>query len=136
MSTITVSALIKASIEKVWLYYTSPNHIVKWNFSSEDWICPSAENDVTVGSTFKIRMEAKDGSRGFDFTGKYTAVIKNKLINYVMSDGRKVNVRFIPEKEKVKLEITFEAENTYSLEHQRSGWQAILNRFKEYVEGN
>ena len=133
---ITIETTINAPVEKVWKFWTLPEHITKWNSASDDWHTPKAENDLRVGGKFAARMEAKDGSFGFDFGGVYDAVKTNELIEYTLGDGRKVAVHFTPNGNETKLSETFEAENTNSIEMQRSGWQAILNNFKKYVEAN
>ncbi len=134
---ITVETIVNASIEKVWEYWNEPEHITKWAFASDDWCAPRAENDVRTGGTFLTRMESKDGKEGFDFGGTYTNVIPNEKIEYSMGEGgRKVYVDFIPVVGSVKILETFEAENENSLEMQKSGWQAILENFKKYIEGD
>jgi uncharacterized protein YndB with AHSA1/START domain len=133
---ITVQNTVNAPIEKVWEYWTSPSHITKWNFASEDWHSPSAENDLRTGGKFTARMEAKDGSVGFDFAGVYNEVRQHELIKYTMGDGRKVTVGFTNLDDKTKIIETFEAENTNSVELQTTGWQTILDNFKNYVESN
>jgi len=133
--TITVQAVINAPVEQVWKLYTEPEHVMKWNNASNDWHTPRAENDLKVGGKFLYRMEAKDGSSGFDFDGTYEQVVANELIVYSISDGRKVEVTFTKDDiERTKMDITFEAESTNPIEMQRDGWQAILNNFKIYVE--
>ena len=133
--TITVQAVINAPLEQVWKLYTEPEHVMKWNNASNDWHTPRAENDLKVGGKFLYRMEAKDGSSGFDFDGTYEQVIANELIVYSISDGRKVDVTFTKDdNERTKMDTTFEAESTNPIEMQRDGWQAILNNFKIYVE--
>ncbi len=134
--TITVQALIHAPVEKVWKLYTEPRHITKWNNASDDWHTPRAENNVKVGGKFLFRMEAKDKSAGFDFSGMYDEVQKHKVIAYTMGDGRKAKVMFNETSGKTDVKITFDAEATNPIELQRNGWQAILNNFKEYVESN
>lgn len=131
---ITVETEIDASIDKVWDYWILPEHIVNWNFASDEWCCPAAANDLKPGGEFVWRMEAKDGSMGFDFTGTYLQIDKEELITYTMTDGRKVEIHFIDEGNKTKLIESFEAEGTNSDELQRAGWQEILNNFKKYVE--
>lgn len=131
---ITVEATIKAPVQKVWNYWSAPKHIVQWNNASDDWHTPRAENDLRTGGKFFSRMEAKDGSSGFDFSGVYDQVKKHELIAYSISDGRKVSVTFSGDKNKTKITETFEAENTHSIELQKTGWQAILDNFKKYVE--
>lgn len=133
---ITVTAVINAPVEKVWEKWTNPNDICKWNNASEDWHTSRAENDLRVGGKFLSRMEAKDGSVGFDFNGVYEQVIINELIEYSMEDGRKVKISFSSENGRTKVVETFDAENTNSVELQRSGWQSILDNFKKYTESN
>lgn len=131
---IQVSTLIHAPIEKVWEYYTSPEHITKWAFASDDWEAPHAENDVRVGGKFLTRMSSKDQKEGFDFTGVYTQVEELELLEYKMDDGRKVSVRFIPKENSVEVVTIFEMEHENSRELQQGGWQAILENFKKHVE--
>ncbi|MFZ5425126.1 MAG: SRPBCC family protein [Patescibacteria group bacterium] len=136
---ITIQVNIDSAIEKVWEFYTQPEHIVKWNNASEDWHTPHAENDLRVGGRFLSRMEAKDGSAGFDFEGTYDAVETYAQLAYTMDDGRQVSVDFISDSEgsenaETKVIVTFDPESTNSLDMQREGWQAILNNFKKYVE--
>jgi uncharacterized protein YndB with AHSA1/START domain len=133
--TITVQAAFNAPVEQVWKLYTEPEHVMKWNNASNDWYTPRAENDLKVRGKFLYRMEAKDGSSGFDFDGTYEQVIANELIVYSISDGRKVEVTFTKDDNaRTKMATTFEAENSNPIEMQRDGWQAILNNFKIYVE--
>jgi uncharacterized protein YndB with AHSA1/START domain len=131
---ITIEATIYASVEKVWDFWTNPDHIIKWNNASADWHTPRAENDLRVGGRFLSRMEARDGSSGFDFTGTYTKVEPYKQIDYTMDDGRKVQASFISLGNVIMVKETFEAEETNPSEMQRNGWQAILDNFKKYVE--
>lgn len=133
---IKVQALISADLPKVWACYTDPRHITKWNFASDDWQCPKAANDLRAGGKFSARMEAKDGSAGFDFEGIYDEVIHEKKISYTMGDGRAVTVIFDGSNGKTEVEVTFDAENQNSDELQKGGWQAILDNFKKYTEGN
>lgn len=133
---ITIDADISADTKKVWDYYTKPEHITKWNFASDDWHCPSAENDLRPGGKFKSRMEAKDGSFGFDFEGVYDEVVDNKKIAYTMPDSRKVITNFENLGNKTKVTTIFDAEKENSFEMQRTGWQSILNNFKQYVESH
>lgn len=134
-NSITVETTVNAPLEKAWQYWTEPDHITKWNFASNDWQCPSAQNDPRTGGKFSSRMEAKDGSMGFDFGGVYDLVKIHELIEYTMGDGRKVIVKFIPEGNKTRITETFDAENTHSVEMQRTGWQAIMDNYKKHVEG-
>ncbi len=133
-TTITVESIINAPIEKVWECWTKPEHITQWSFASDDWHTPRAENDLREGGNFNSRMEAKDGSMGFDFAGVYDVVRKNDYIEYTMGDGRKVNITFSSLDDKTKVVESFEAENTNSVEMQKGGWQAILDNFKKYTE--
>ena len=133
---ITVQSTINAPVEKVWNFWSLPEHITQWCAASDDWHAPKAENDLTVGGKFSTRMEAKDGSFGFDFGGVYDEVKKNELIEYTMGDGRKVVVTFAGNGNETKVVETFDAENTHSIEMQQGGWQAILDNFKKYTEAN
>ena len=133
---ITVSVIVNAPLQKVWQFWTLPEHIKQWNFASDDWHTPKAENDLRVGGKFLSRMEAKDGSFGFDFWGVYDEIKENELITYTMGDDRKAKIIFINEGNATKVIETFEAENENSIELQQGGWQAILNNFKKYSEGN
>lgn len=133
---ITVETVVQAPIEKVWEYWTSPEHITKWAFASETWEAPHAENDVTIGGKFKTVMAAKDKSESFDFTGVYTDIKINKLIEYTMDDGRHAKVTFEEISGGVRIIESFEPEKINSEDMQRSGWQAILDNFKKHVEGN
>ena len=136
--TITVQAVVNAPVEQVWKLYTEPEHVMKWNNASNDWHTPRAENDLKVGGKFLYRMEAKDGSSGFDFNGTYKQVKTNELIVYSLTDGRQVEIIFTTKDDdndaRTKIDITFDAESTFPIEMQRDGWQAILNNFKKYVE--
>lgn len=134
--TITVETTVKAPVEKVWQLWSQPEHITKWNSASEDWHTPRAENDLRQGGKFSARMEARDGSIGFDFGGVYDEVKTNEVIAYTIGDGRKVKVTFSPNGKETKVVETFEAESTNPVEMQRGGWQAILDNFKKYAESN
>jgi len=133
---ITVENTINAPIEKVWEYWTKPEHITKWNNASVDWHTLRAENDLRVGGSFVARMEARDGSMGFDFGGVYDDVRNNEYIEYTIGDGRKVKVIFSGNGNTTKVTESFEAEDTNSIEMQKRGWQAILDNFKKYTEAN
>ncbi len=135
MKPITIETIINAPIEKVWGYWTEPEHITKWCQASADWHAPRATNDLKVGGMFVTRMEAKDGSVGFDFGGTYTVVELYKKIEYVMDgeDKRKVSIQFIEENDCVKIIEAFDPETINTPERQQEGWQAILNNFKKYV---
>jgi uncharacterized protein YndB with AHSA1/START domain len=133
-SAITVEATVNAPIEKVWKEWTMPEHIKQWNQASDDWHTPFAENDLRTGGKFSSRMEAKDGSFGFDFGGTYDLVEPFKSISYTMGDGRKVTVNFEAMGNQTKVKETFEPESQNSPEMQRTGWQAIMDSFKKYAE--
>jgi uncharacterized protein YndB with AHSA1/START domain len=135
-TSITVESVIKAPVEKVWKYWSAPEHITKWCSASDDWHTPFSENDLRVGGKFSSRMEAKDGSFGFDFGGVYDDVKENELIEYTLGDGRKVSIWFTANGKETKVVETFEAESTNPIEMQRGGWQAILDNFKKYTEAN
>jgi uncharacterized protein YndB with AHSA1/START domain len=134
MTKIIVKALVNAPVEKVWEMFTDPKHIVQWNNAAEDWHTPSATNDLRVGGKFNNRMEAKDGSAGFDFTGVYDEVVPNSKIAYTMSDGRKVETTFESQGGKTGVTTVFDPENENPPEFQKAGWQAILDNFKKYTE--
>ncbi|MDI1307773.1 MAG: SRPBCC family protein [bacterium] len=131
---ITVETVINAPIETVWDKWTNPDDIVKWNNASDDWQTTRAENDLKVGGKFVSRMEAKDGSMGFDFSGTYDNIKQNELIEYTADDNRKVTVHFSNAADKTKVIEIFEAENENPIAMQQSGWQSILDNFKEYTE--
>ena len=131
---ISIQTIVKSDIKKVWEAWITPADINKWNFASKDWHNPRSVNDLRVGGKFSYRMEAKDGSIGFDFEGKYTNVILYKLIEYIMSDDRSVSISFESVDAGIKVIETFEAEDENSAEMQRQGWQNILNNFASYVE--
>lgn len=131
---ILVSAEINANIIRVWESYTDPIHIINWNFASDDWQCPWAKNDLRVGGKYTARMEAKDGSFGFDFEVIYDEIIEKSKIAYHMLDGRKAVIIFESEKDSTKVSILFDAEKLNPIEMQKQGWQAILNNFKNYTE--
>lgn len=133
---ITIQATITADKKLVWESYTNPKHIIHWNFASDDWHCPSASNDLRVGGSYKARMEAKDGSFGFDFEAIYTEVNEGESFTYVLADEREINVSFTELENQTEVVIIFDAENQNSVELQRNGWQAILNNFKSYTESN
>jgi uncharacterized protein YndB with AHSA1/START domain len=131
---INVEARIKAGREKVWDYYTRPEHITNWNFAIPEWHCPSASNDMRVGGTYKARMEAKDGSFGFDFEAVYKSIEPGKHFTYSLGDTREVNVNMSEEGNDTLVSVTFDAENQNPIEMQKGGWQSILNNFKSYCE--
>jgi uncharacterized protein YndB with AHSA1/START domain len=129
---ISVEAVVTAPMEEVWRAYTSPEEIMKWNAASDDWHTTAAHVDLRVGGTFSSRMEAKDGSAGFDFSGTYTSVVPHKLIEYVFGD-RKAEVSFVEGPGGVTVRVTVDTEGTHSMEQQRQGWQAILDNFSRHV---
>jgi len=131
---ITIKAIVNAPVEKVWNAWSNPEDIMKWNSASDDWHTPKAENDLRTGGKFLSRMEAKDGSWGFDFGGVYDNVEKFKVIEYTMGDGRKVKVNFNSKGNTTEVVETFDPESENSIEMQRSGWQSILDNFKKYTE--
>jgi uncharacterized protein YndB with AHSA1/START domain len=135
-SKITVSVTINAPISKVWEYYKSPEHNIIWNTGHPSWHTPHAEIDLREGGKFLFRMEARDGSAGFDFIGTYTKVVEHELIHFVMEDGREAEVIFRQDSDQVMLTEVFDPENMNSREIQQSGWQGILDNFKNYVENN
>ena len=130
---ITIETLVRAPIDKVWRAYTSPEDIIQWNSASDDWHTTSSSVELRVGGIFSSRMEAKDGSFGFDFAGTYTKIIPNELIEYAFGD-RTASVQFMQTSDGVKVRITFVAETEHSVEEQEQGWQSILNKFASHVE--
>lgn len=134
MELITVTTTVNASVEKVWEVWTSPVHIMHWNNASADWQTTFAENDLQKDGKFSSRMEAKDGSFGFDFGGVYDKVKQHEQIAYTMGDGRKVNTSFAADNGNTKVTTVFEAESQNPVEMQQSGWQNIMDNFKNYVE--
>lgn len=130
---ITIKISISEGIDKVWEYWTNPDHIVNWNFATDKWSCPKAENDLKANGRFSWRMEAKDGSMGFDFSGTYIRIAKNELIEKELDDNRKVRIRFVENDGNTEVIETFEPDEN-NPEFQRQGWQAILDNFKKYVE--
>ncbi len=131
---ITVETIVNAPAEKVWQYWSQPQHITQWCQASDDWHAPDAENDLWVGGKFKTTMAAKDGSFSFDFAGIYDTVTPMQVIAYVIADGRKVRVEFAGDGAETTVTETFDPEEVNSRELQQGGWQAILNNFKRYVE--
>ena len=135
MGKLTISTEINKPVDQVWEAYNDPKDIVNWNFAHESWSCPSSENDLKVGGTFKNRMEAKDGSFGFDFEGVYDDVKPLEFIKYHMQDGREVETNFKAlDLNKTAILIDFDPETQNPEEMQLQGWQAILNSFKNYME--
>lgn len=133
---VAVETVVDAPIEKVWSAWVTPAEIMQWNFASDDWICPKAMLDLTVGGRFSYRMEARDGSMGFDFAGTFIRVDLNESIEFALDDDRKVGVEFIETEAGVRVVETFDAEDEHSAEQQRAGWQSILDNFKSHVESS
>ena len=133
---ITVQTVVNAPAATVWESWNKPEYIICWAFASADWEAPVAENDLRMGGKFRTVMAAKDRSTSFDFIGTYTAVKENELIEYDMDDGRHVKVEFEGTPNGMKITETFEPENKNPLEMQRSGWAAILDNFKKFVESH
>lgn len=131
---VKISTTVQTPVDKLWEYWTEPRHITKWNYASEDWHCPYAENNLKEGGKFTYRMEAKDGSFGFDFGGIYDEVRWHEKIAYTLGDGRKVTTTFHDKGHATEVIVIFEAESSNPVEIQQQGWQAILNNFKKYAE--
>ncbi|MDI9312269.1 MAG: SRPBCC family protein [Limnohabitans sp.] len=131
---ITISALVNAPLDRVWDNWTKPEHITQWNFAIDTWQCPSASNDLQVGGKYIARMEAKDGSFGFDFEAIYDTVIDKQELTYTMTDGRKATTIFVDNGNATSVTTTFDAESENPVEMQQQGWQAILDNFKKYTE--
>lgn len=131
---ITVSVLVHTTAERAWDAFTNPTAITQWNFASAEWHCPKAQNELTVGGTFSYRMEARDGSFGFDFAGTFIALTPAKHLRFSMGEDREVDVTFEAEGAGTRVSQSFTPEATHSLEEQRSGWQAIMDNYKAYAE--
>ncbi len=131
---ITIEAIVNADLDKAWEFFTEPRHIINWCMASDDWHAPYAENDLKTGGKFKTRMEAKNGSFGFDFEGIYSNVKKPETIEYDLEDGRHIIIKFTELGNGIKIEETFDPETENTLEKQRDGWQAILDNYKKYLE--
>ncbi|GEP52126.1 activator of HSP90 ATPase [Flavobacterium noncentrifugens] len=134
--TITVKTTVNAPVEKVWKFWSQPEHIKNWNHASPDWHTPIAENDFRAGGKFLSRMEAKDGSFGFDFEGVYDTVTTHQYIHYTMADGRTVSIAFDGDENETKITETFDPENQNPVEMQQTGWQMIIDNFKKYTEAS
>lgn len=132
---ISIETVVSAPLSSVWSSWVTPEDITKWNYAIDEWCCPNAEINLQVGEKFSYRMEAKDGSMGFDFEGTFTKVTPNEAIHFELEDNRVVTVEFSETAEGVKVLETFEAEDENSAEQQKQGWQSILNNFKKHVEG-
>ncbi|MFC4232447.1 SRPBCC domain-containing protein [Parasediminibacterium paludis] len=133
---LTVEAIVNAPIDKVWTYWTQAEHIIKWNYAVDDWHCPTAENDLSVGGKLTATMAAKDGSFSFEFWGTYDVIETEKELQMTLGDGRKWKVYFSKVDDATKVVENFEAETTNPVEMQQQGWQMILNNFKTYTETN
>lgn len=133
---ITIQTTIDAPVEKVWKFWNTPEDIIQWCTPSPDWHTPRAENDLRAGGKYLARMEAKDGSFGFDFGATYDEVRPNDYIEYTIADGRKVLINFVGDDGQTKIVQTFDAEDQNPVEMQRAGWQAILDNFRKYAEEN
>jgi len=131
---IQIETIINAPKPLVWSAYNDPAHVVNWNAASDDWFCPQAANELREGGRFNYRMEARDGSFGFDFTGTYVKVYTGESLRYRLDDNRNVGVDFVDHGDQVRLVVRFEPEKENALDLQREGWQAILDRFKVYAE--
>ena len=133
--TITIQTTIKSPIEKVWESWVNPESVKQWNHATDDWYCPKAVNDLTIGGKFSYTMAARDGSMSFDFWGNYEEIEEFKLIKSTLGDGRKILVEFIKlDDETTEVIESFETEDVNSSEKQRQGWQQILDNFKKYCE--
>jgi len=130
---ITVQSTINAPVAETWHYYTEAEHVINWNFASEDWHCPKAVNDLSVGGNFKITMAAKDGDMSFDLEGTYDEIVEPRHIAYTLVNGRKVTVDFSKQTEGTRVTINFEPEGENSHDEQRSSWESILGNFRKYV---
>lgn len=133
---ITIQTTMNAPVSKVWEFWTTPAHIIQWNSASPDWHTPRATMDLKAGGTFTARMEAKDGSVGFDFEGVFSEVIPMQKLAYTMPDGRKVTVLFEEKDGKTTVTETFDPESENPIEMQRDGWQAILDNFRKHTESH
>jgi len=131
---ISIDQWIAAPLERVWRAWVTPDEIIRWNFASDDWCCPSAHIQLEAGGRFSYRMEAKDGSFGFDFEGEFVSIQPGKEIQYTIADGRWVKVQFLACDGGTRLVETFQAEDQHSAEQQRQGWLCILENFKKHVE--
>jgi uncharacterized protein YndB with AHSA1/START domain len=130
---IIIEVTVEASVEKVWVAYTNPIHIINWNFADPSWHCPHATNELEIGGKYLARMEAKDGSFGFDFEAVYTEILTLESFTYEF-DGRVAKVHFYQNNDSTSVKITFDPETENPVELQKTGWQLILNNFKKYVE--
>ncbi len=131
---IAIETTVDAPIDRVWAAWVTPDDITQWNFASDEWCCPNATIDLTIGGKFNYRMEAKDGSMGFDFDGTFISLDPESAIEYALADGRTVKITFTQTDTGVRVIETFDAEDEHSAEQQRQGWQCILDNFKAHVE--
>jgi uncharacterized protein YndB with AHSA1/START domain len=131
---ITVKVILNVPVKKAWEFFTKPAHITGWNYASDDWQCPWAENDLRIGGKLKSRMESRDGSMGFDFEGIYDEIDEFRILKYTLGDGRKVEVTFGDNGKNTVVTETFDAEDTNPAEMQKTGWQNILDNYKKYSE--
>lgn len=131
---VVLEAPVKAPLEDVWTYWTKTEHVIGWNFASDDWHCPGAMSNFIEDGQFSYRMEAKDGSFGFDFMGVFNEIVAKEKVLYTLLDGRVVEVLFLPREDGVLVKESFMVEDRHTVEQQRQGWQAILNNFKKYAE--
>lgn len=134
MDKVVIRAVVKGQLSEVWEAYTSPVHIVNWNFAIPEWHCPNAANDLRVGGEYFARMEARDGSMGFDFRAVYKTVSPGQAFAYVLADGREVSVELVPQGDGIEIVVSFDPEGQNPVEVQRAGWQAILDNFGRYAE--
>lgn len=135
MEKIIIQSTIAADKQKVWDYYTLPEHITKWNFADSSWHCPTATNDLKIGGRYFARMEAKDGSFGFDFEAIYSEIVDGEKFSYDFG-GRHATIKFKDQNEKTEVTISFDPDTENPIDLQRNGWQSILNNFKKYTESN
>jgi len=133
---IAVRTVVAADINKAWRIFSEPASVIRWNFASPDWHCPGAVSDFRKGGSFSYRMESRDGSVGFDFSGKFTEIILHSKIAFELDDGRAVRVEFLQDGKNTRVTENFEIEDENSAELQRSGWQAILDNYKKCAEAN
>jgi uncharacterized protein YndB with AHSA1/START domain len=135
MQAITVETFVRAPLEKLWEYWTRPEHITQWNFATDGWHCPKAENDLRIGGEFKYRMAARDDSYAFDFRGRYDDIEPGICITCTLADGRKMEVKFEKMEGGTKVTESFDPEDENPADLQKEGWQAILDNFRKYAEG-
>lgn len=133
---VKVETVVNAPVDKVWMMWNDPRHVMHWNQASDDWFTPWAENELSIGGRFVYRMEARDGSAGFDFSGEYTTIEPQRIIEYKLDDDRMVQISFLKRGSKTVISEIFETEQTNPVSLQRKGWQAILDNFRNYTEKN